>query len=148
MTTAIFGVVTVLAVVIGVALCFLALANLMTGLTMYFGAAVIHKKKTMIASILPTVLCALVGMYLLEARDLAVVMGVWLLLAPIPTYWIVNWWCWKTDSRPLRAKALTLRQDFAKRMEVTAPGGTRVWQGYLFDAEMARRRAEYEPPPI
>lgn len=141
-------IVELIGVIAGFGIALLACANLVIGLTSFLGATLFRSNKTSLITGLSGAVCAAITTVFFDVEDLAAAFGLWLLIFPLPVYWAVNLWCWKTDSEQRRTDALALRQELAKRMEVKCPDGSKPWGQYLLDAEMARRRSKYDPPPI
>lgn len=67
-----------------------------------------------------------------------------LLLVPWPALWCISYLAWRTDAGDAHAAAAAIRNERAAPLV----GRGRHWSGYVFDAERARRRAAYVPPPI
>lgn len=71
-------------------------------------------------------------------------------IVPALTWLSLNLWAWWRDDGQTRRAALEIAIERAhRRGEPTPIANTkRPWKDYLFDAEVARRRDLYEPPPI
>ncbi|RYF14134.1 MAG: hypothetical protein EOO77_14670 [Oxalobacteraceae bacterium] len=77
---------------------------------------------------------------------------VFVVFATVPALaWLsLRWWAWLRDDAETRREALEIAIERADRLGEPAPTAVqkRPWKDYVFDAEVARRRALYEPPPI
>lgn len=77
---------------------------------------------------------------------------VFVVFATVPALaWLsLRWWAWLRDDAETRREALEIAIERANRRGEPAPTAVqkRPWKDYVFDAEVARRRSLYEPPPI
>lgn len=75
-----------------------------------------------------------------------------LLLAAVfgarPALWLTRLVVWRGTDRRLREDAADIRNELAGRLRERPVNADRSWPTFVFDLERARRRAEYEPPPI
>lgn len=55
---------------------------------------------------------------------------------------------WRWTDRSLREAAADVRNELASRLRERPVNVEKSWRTFVFDLERARRRAEYEPPPI
>jgi hypothetical protein len=70
------------------------------------------------------------------------------ILGAAPIAFGVRWWAWRSAGPDLRAEAVKTRNELARRVGDRVVQPTKAWGSFVFDVERARRRAEYEPPPI
>lgn len=65
-----------------------------------------------------------------------------------PALWLTRVIVWRSSDRPQREEAAVIRNELASRLREPRVDAARSWPTYVFDLERARRRSEYEPPPI
>jgi hypothetical protein len=73
---------------------------------------------------------------------MTIILGAW------PTAFGVNWWAWHSATLNLRSNAAKVRNELSRRIGDRVVQPTKAWASFVFDVERARRRNEYEPPPI
>ena len=75
-----------------------------------------------------------------------------LLLAAVfgarPALWLTRLIVWQLTDRVLREDAADIRNELAGRLRERPVNANKSWPTFVFDLERARRRGEYEPPPI
>ena len=71
-------------------------------------------------------------------------------ITPALAWYALDWWAWWRDDLETRSAALDLARERASRERNAPPSIDQAapWKDYVFDVEAARRRTEYEPPPI
>ena len=65
-----------------------------------------------------------------------------------PALWFTRLIVWRLTDCPLREGAADIRNELAGRLRERPVNADKSWPTFVFDLERARRRAEYEPPPI
>lgn len=71
-----------------------------------------------------------------------------IVLAAWPTLRWVRVAVWRSTDGDTRSAAAAIRKEIGAREDGAATDATKPWRSFVFDVERARRRAEYEPPPI
>ena len=87
-------------------------------------------------------------MLLTGSTQVEAYLTLFVLLAPLPIYWLVSWFSWRSASSEERQAAYVIRQELAERFNETPPKAGRWWPGYVYDTERAKRREAYEAPPV
>ncbi|MEN2749497.1 hypothetical protein [Sphingomonas sp. T9W2] len=103
---------------------------------------------TALASLLMGVPAFLASAFIFGAGHLSGHLFMTAILGAAPIALGVRWWAWRSAGPDLRADAAKIRNELARRVGDRVVQPTKAWRSFVFDVERARRRDEYEPPPI
>ncbi len=87
---------------------------------------------------------------LLGGEQLAACVFVAIAIVPAIAWFLINLWAWRRDSKDTRNGALEIAIERLSRIGAKPPTSDQKipWSNYVFDVELAKRRNDFDPPPI